>query len=265
MEMTDDEARGIARQYTGVWWNRWSRKFVAEIYISGKRQALGSYRQAEDAGAAYAQARAERPPRTRKPKANSFAQVYRTFLEQCEYGDGTERMWPARGQQMVYDGQVFVVGSDRAYRKLGGKTVPGIEWQAECRDCGEEFDYFVALSGDLARGIVRRCPEHRRTLTGVRFEAPLKREKPSARSAAKRTIASPEPTGPSEADAIVALGWICEQLSASYDTMTPPEFAQAATRMAPEFGPVGWLPRLRDNPQRHGRLDLAAGVVRFTD
>lgn len=258
--MTDEEAQALAQQHRGVWWDRRGRKFVAEIYIGGKRKSLGSHLRIESAVAAFEQANAERPRRTRKPKAGSFAQVFARFKAECEYS--TEKGagdWPEPEQQMTYDGQAFVTTGVKTYRKLNKRTVPVVEWVSDCLDCGAEFDCYVPLDEKAARGIVRRCPEHRvaRAPNVDKASQVAGEFKLPPVSSAKREMIGAFPK-----DGVEALPGLCQTLEVTHAELTLNSFTAAGVRLTGIY--ANWVAMLEAHPQPGVEVDREAQVVRFT-
>lgn len=145
---------GQARGVRGVWYNRRSDRFTAEIYIAGVRTILGSYRTIEEASEAYQHAAANRPPIEREARAGrgAFAAAYAAFVE--EHGER-----PQPGAVLEYDGQEFRLERTE-FRKLRGRSLPFHVWSAACLSCGGPYEVLAAAGSPT--GITRRCEEHRR-------------------------------------------------------------------------------------------------------
>lgn len=259
--VTDEEAYALAQQHRGVWWDRRGRKFVAEIYISGKRKSLGSHLRIESAVAAFEQANAERPPRTRKRKAGSFAQVFAEFKAECEYStEDRAGAWPDPGQQMTYDGQAFVTSGVRTYRTVNKTTVPVVEWRADCLECGEEFECYVPLSEEAARGIVRRCPVHR----VPRITKAGRASKAATEFRLPAPSAKHEMVGDFPKAGVEALPKVCQTLAMAHSEMAFGEFTAAGVRLSGVY--ARWVTLLEAHPQPGVVVDrsVEGGIIRFT-
>lgn len=139
------DKREIAKGYRGVWYDARIDKFAAEIYVAGKKKYLGSYREAHEAGEAYAAAARDRPLVRKGP---SFAEAVAEIADR-----------PVVGDVVTYEGQTFeFIGTQ--FRKVAGRTLPFFEWRSACTTCGEEYETLSSAGG--GRGVTRRCLAHRK-------------------------------------------------------------------------------------------------------
>jgi len=142
------DKRELAKLHRGVWYDARIDKFIAEIYVEGRKQYLGSFADAGDAGDAYRAADRARPP---VAKAPTFSEVVKP-LEPLKVGDEVE-----------FRGQVFEFVSVQ-FRRPNGRALPFFEWRSHCCECGVEYDTLASAGG--ARSITRRCLAHRKAFGG---------------------------------------------------------------------------------------------------
>jgi hypothetical protein len=169
LENKDDpweRQRAEAREYTGVAFDTRIRKFVAAITVNGKREHLGSFDNAEDAGAAYENVRSQNPvvrKRGDDGAALSFAALYREFLldvasiHNVKFGrvePGDVFMAPGEPQQAFCMDKV-----DYRKKKDGGRWI-FYTWESDCRVCGTTFQT-KTLAGKIVTGMTRNCPKHK--------------------------------------------------------------------------------------------------------
>lgn len=247
--MTDEEAAALAREHKGVWWDRRSRRFLAEMHSGGKKHRLGSFMDVEQAVAAYQEARAASPRRTRSHRADgekTFRECYADFLAQAHLDD---RGWPSPQQEMTYRGQRFVVMGSSFRRSQGRKSQPLVEWETWCPVCGTWTIVHSSLSVAGASGIGRKCDEHRAVRT-----------KPAPRA---KSIECAQPQAAPRTPEVEALERACQTLAMAHTEMDTLDFHHACAAIEPTIQ-TRWLAVLYKNPITGVELDREANVVRFT-
>ena len=150
-----DECRAQAREHRGVWYDVRADKFAAEVYSKGNRHFLGHFATAEEAGDAYAAARAELP--SGRSGGGTFAQAFQDFLDNA---NRDQRGSPLPDEAMCYKDQDFYFKGVE-FRFMNKRKRPFYVWNSSCCDCGSPYTTMTATSPAGAKGITRRCEAHR--------------------------------------------------------------------------------------------------------
>lgn len=149
--------RAEAKKHRGVSYDARVDRFVAEVWIGGKRNWLGSYHTVLEAAQAYADAKGEAPRTDGLSKAGAALR------------DLVARMpKDAKGRPVIEDMAEMAVG-DRVYvfwgaefRRVAGRIVPVYRWGTHCEECGSEFGFYSPASPKSLRSLRSRCDEHKR-------------------------------------------------------------------------------------------------------
>ncbi|CUU41682.1 hypothetical protein [Blastochloris viridis] len=65
---------------------------------------------------------------------------------------------PSIGTVLLVEGQRYEVSALNPHQRRDGKPTTLITWRGYCADCGQPFEQTSALT---AKGLNRRCPQHR--------------------------------------------------------------------------------------------------------
>lgn len=157
MTSEQEAKREEAKSLAGVWYDQRGDKFVAEIYIGGKRQYLGSHSTALEASDAYQRAKSERPPIVKGGKSGrQFPISFAAFLDSAKRDD---KGFVATGNVLTYDGQDFELAGT-SFVRVNKRPMPMFDWRSKCQTCGAEYQTRSATSATSVRGITRNCEEH---------------------------------------------------------------------------------------------------------
>lgn len=149
--MTEDQGREQAKAFRGVWFDPRSGKFSAEMWVEGRRKYLGSFGSAQEAGAAYAEARAAAP---RVVKASGVREAVEALVASC----GGK---PEAGAKFEHGGNEYTFERVE-FRRVRGRPMPFWSWYTTCRACGVPFFFLTPAKAELVRSLTKNCEEHRR-------------------------------------------------------------------------------------------------------
>jgi hypothetical protein len=184
--MDIETKRLLASGYTGVTYDARTDRFTAVVYVAGQRKWLGSFVEAEDAGRAYEEARVAYP-RKRGPEA-SFTALYEKFREENGGLKGT----PEVGALFEYGGVTFTFAG-LTWRVTKRGKFAFYMFDGECCECSTPYRTLVPSAVSVARGITRRCEDHRRPSNFSKVsKAAVSDEKPPYRRLRDGTLATPE-------------------------------------------------------------------------
>lgn len=233
--MTEDEIqqrREQASNYRGVWYDVRADKFAAEVYSKGDRHFLGHFATASEAGDAYAKARAELPT-GRSGGAGTFAQAFEAFLSSA---DRDKNGTPERDSLMTYKEQEFIFQGVE-FRFINKRKRPFYAWLSACCECGASYETLTATSPDGAKGITRRCEEHRK---------PSRYAKKDAKTAGQ---SAPQPnTAPVPSVWLAVANEVAERLSVVADNFHFRVFFDCCRQIKPDL-PRDFFRFLTESPQ----------------
>lgn len=169
--------RAMTYGVRGVSFDARSRRFVADIFIDGRRVRIGSFLTLDEAAEAYEDRKAQTPRKATPSRSNGRESVtasYARFLaDNSPLYEGFTVWTTPDGQEFTYLGEQFGnrMGKAWKFNRFG----------SNCRVCGSEFETLVLASPSAMPGVTRNCEEHRKAHSfGRSAQGPKLRAKEAA-------------------------------------------------------------------------------------